>query len=312
MDRVGVNVYCWGQTSQNLVLVECLEPAARDLGASLGPVRFWFDRVDTRGPHVTALYSGPRGSAGAITARLSAGLAGFFAAHPERDVTTLEEAERRHDSCRGWALSDVDREPGLAAEGTFRCFRHSADGYPFRLTRGLGDEAAEAAWGLLDDLSRWAVRQLAPDPARPPLRAALRWAAAFGHRLAELHPEAEGYWRFHASTLLFGLPRRLAEDERQVLAALPVAIGERNERVFSEVWRETAAAPPPWHGLPDLLRHVVPAAASPAAEPWRLTREIVHWTLKQLCFYAASEIPLVLYGWHRSLLAAASPAGART
>jgi hypothetical protein len=299
--RLGVNVYCWGQTAQNLLLTECLAPAAQQLRDEFGFARFWFDRFDARGPHIIALFTLPRGAAPPATVRLASRLEGFFAAHPERGEVSDESVEKRHLSVRGAAYCKVDREPGIAEENSFRFFEPGPADYPLALTRGLPEAEAQAIWDLIDNLSLWAVRQIASDPEHGAVPVAVRWVASWEWTLRRMHPAAEEYWRFHAGSLLFGLPRRLEEDANQVLAALPEAIGERNARTFSRIWNEMEMAEPPWPRLGDLLRLLLAETNPPAVNPWRLPREIVHWTLKQLCLYVSAEIPLVLYAWRRNL-----------
>ena len=298
---LGANVYCWSQTEQNVLLAESLEPALRGLRSELGTVRFWFDRFDARGPHVVALFALPPGTGPVAEARLRPCLEGFLATHPPAGTVWPEEAEKRHLACRGAYLCSFDRATGLAREGSYALFEHSADGYPYLLTRGLPPRVERRVWQLIDELSLWTVRQLAANPSGAPVRTAVLWLAAFERILRRLHPQPEEYWRFHASTLLFGLPRRLEEDEQQVLASLPSAVGEGNTRTFDALWCEMERQGPCWPPLEKLLACALTEADPPADSPWRLPREIVHWTLKHLCLYVGSEIPLVLYAWNRNL-----------
>jgi hypothetical protein len=298
---VGANIYCWDQEAQNRVLVDCVQPFVAELRQELGLTRFWFDRFDARGPHVVLLLTVPLGEDLLVAERLGSRLSSFLSAHPPSGKTSVEEAEKRHLSCKGLTLCEVDGEPGLAPENSYRLFTHSAWGYPFRLTRGLPEETAAAAWGLLDELGSWTVSRLAAGPSGSTVRMAVRWLASFEGLLREIHPQPEQYWRFHASTLLFGLPKQLEENEAGVREALRSAVSPGNEQAFSAIWDEESRSGPCWPPLRELLRCVLAEADPPAASPWRLPREIVHWTLKQLCLYVASEIPLVLYAWRRNL-----------
>jgi hypothetical protein len=298
---VGANVYCWDQEAQNRLLVDCARPFVEELRRELGFTRFWFDRFDARGPHVVLLLTVPPGEDLLAAERLGSRLSAFLSTQARHGTTSLEEVEKRHLSCKGLTLCEIDGEPGLAAENSYRLFTHSAWGYPFRLTRGLPEETAWEAWGLLDELTSWTVSRLAAGPSGSTVRMAVRWLAAFEGLLREMHPQPEQYWRFHASTLLFGLPKQLEEDEARVRESLRSAISPRNEQAFSAIWEEEGASGPCWPELRELLRHVLAEADPPAPSPWRLPREIVHWTLKQLCLYVAAEIPLVLYAWRRNL-----------
>jgi hypothetical protein len=301
VSHLGANIYCWSQTEQNLLLVECIEPAVRELREGVGSTRFWFDRFDARGPHIVILLTLPTGALAEAKDRLQARIDAFLVAHPPSGMVRMVEAEKRHVSCRGAYLSQLDRGSDLAPEGSFAFFEHSADGYPYLLTQGLPPKVECRVWGLIDELSLWTIHQFTANPAGAPLRTAVLWLAAFDQFLNRLHPHPEDYWRFHASTLLFGLPKKLAEDERQVLTSLPTAIGERNAKSFDALWREMESQGPCWPGLEELLKCALTGSETKADSSWRLPREIVHWTLKHLCLYVGSEIPLVLYAWHRSM-----------
>jgi hypothetical protein len=301
--HVGTNVYCWDQEAQNRLLAECLGPLTEELRQDFGFTRFWFDRFDARGPHIVALFSVPLGADLIVAERLENRLLAYLAIHSRPGATLRKQVETRHESCLGMALCDVDSEPGIADENSYRIFWHSSWGYPYRLTRGLPPNVAAETWELIDELTRWTVAQIAMNPAESPVRKAVLWLASFERLLREMHPDAESYWKFHASTLLFGIPQQLEKDERQVYAGLDSAIRPNNERVFSALWEEDRRSGPCWPPLRDLIECVITQAEPPERSPWRLAREIVHWTLKQLCLYVASEIPLVLYAWRRNLLA---------
>jgi len=123
---LGANIYCWSETEQNLLLVQCLEPATRELRMDLDSSRFWFDRFDARGPHIVALFTLPPGMDSETEARLRPRLEAFLADHPPSGTIGVEEAERRHASCRGAHLSKIDIGSDLAPEGSYAFFRHSA------------------------------------------------------------------------------------------------------------------------------------------------------------------------------------------
>jgi hypothetical protein len=298
---VGANVYCWDQEAQNRLLIDCLQPCAEELRRETGFTRFWFDRFDARGPHVVALLTVPLGADLLAADRLEGQLNAFLSTHSRPSTTSLEEVEKRHLSCRGMALCPIDGEPDIAPDNSFRLFTHSSWGYPFRLTRGLPEETAWETWELLDKLSAWTISRLAAVHGGSTSRTAVRWLASFEQILREACSQPEQYWRFHASSLLFGLPKQLEENESRVREALQSAISQQNEQAFSAIWDEEEISGPCWPGLRELLRCVLTEADPPAPLPWRLPREIVHWTLKQLCLYVAAEIPLVLYAWRRNL-----------
>lgn len=298
---LGANVYCWAQAAQNRLLLECLAPAVREIRDQLGPLRFWFDRFDARGPHVISLLTLPAGAETGARQLLAARIESFFSAYPERGTLPRESVEKRHESCRGKIFCDLDREPGIAPEGTYRLFAHSPEGFPYRLTRGLPCASAEAVWDLVDDLTSWTLREIAANPERGAPQVAALWLARLEQELRNAHPRPEEYWRFHATTLLRGLSRRLEEDEEGVLAGLPDTINRHNAETLPAVWQQAAAGPARWPRVTELLRRAAPAGEPAHPGDWRLLREIVHWTLKQLCLYVETEIPLVLYAWQRNL-----------
>lgn len=299
--HLGANIYCWAQPAQNRLLLECLTPVVRELRGRLGPIRFWFDRFDARGPHIISLLTLPAGAEPEARRLLTERIEIFFSAYPERGTLPRESVEKRHESCWGQVFCELDREPGIAPEGTYSLFIHSPGGYPFRLTRGHSREGTEAVWDLVDDLTSWTLREIAADLGSGAAPAAALWLARLEQELRNAHPRAEEYWRFYATTLLRGLSRRLEADEEGVLAGLPRTINRHNAEALPVIWNQAATGPTPWPRLQELLRYAAPAVEPVGPGEWRLLREIVHWTLKQLCLYVATEIPLVLYAWQRNL-----------
>lgn len=298
--HLGAHVYRWSASDQVRLLRECVRPTAREAASRGLCRRFWYTLFDARGPHVLALFTPPVEAGGEERRRLEAlvreRLGGWLAAHPSATPIDAAEAQRRHDACRGKRLTGVDSEPGLAANDSLVLFAHPFDGYPFRSAGGL--PRAEELWQELDALSFWALDHLG-DAA-----AAVRLTAAADRALSALGAPAASFWRHFAGTLLVPLRERLREEEERVVASLPAVIGRRNEEAFSRLW---AAAPRP--DDPPIAGAVRLVFADDGLVPERrlvLLREIVHLALAQLLVGVQARIPLVLYAWHRNLLAASA------
>ncbi len=308
---LGVIVYCWHLPEQNRLMVECLDPMVTDLCREGLAQGLWFDRFDTRGPHVLALItrskpllerraearleSGPE----PIRQRLSATLGAYLTAN--RSASSLDEGElaRRHRDCVSKPQCEIDVGPGFADNNTFAIFEHGPRIYPYCPFSFIEDSPSEAAiWSLSCELTSWSIEQLRH--GRPTV-AAVRWLASLDRALqaAELSPES--YWRHHATTLLLRLGERLAASEGEILASLPAIAGERNMTAFSKLWPAEASGTADWDGF----RSLVELAVSPRTDRrWILLREIVHCTLKQLGIPVALHVPLVLFAWHTSLSSA--------
>jgi hypothetical protein len=300
MIRLGVNVYCWEEARQNRLLAECLAPAVFELQEEIGPVLFWFDRFDARGPHVFAVLSLADEACRLAESALASRLRTFFASHPSGGTVPLEQVQRRHEASRHLALCELDRAPGIEPEDACRFFLQPPDAFPFHLVRQRPEEDQQKIWEIAHQLSLWSTQQIAVHPERRPLRAAVSWLAAFFWLLLRTHPRAEAYWRYHAASLLRSLPQRLESDEQGVLDALPGAIGERNIQAFSSVWSQMQTSEPPWPAMSELVHRL--CSPDLHGDSWRPPREIVHSLLKQLCVPVAHEIPLILYAWHRASL----------
>jgi hypothetical protein len=286
--NLGLVVYCWGLEEQSRLIAGCLAPAATELRPALR--LFWFDRFDARGPHVFALFTLPSGEEGRARDLLGQRLEEYLEIHPSRQELTPEELAARHQACRGKALCAVDAWPELAENNSFFWFPHPATGYPFSIGRGLPEP--ERLGDLLDELTGWAVEQLARSSGATPTSAAAHWLAALSHSLLDRCAEPDAYWRHHAATL--GL--RCAADPLEAVAALGRALGESTGSQLRRVWDGARTHPlpcPPLARLTDL--------ALEQETPWALLREIVHITLKQLGVPVKSQIPLLLFAWQHSL-----------
>jgi hypothetical protein len=294
MPQIGCNIYFWGGEEQSRLLTECLGPAVVDL-RSAGLARgFWFDRFDARGPHLFVLVAAPPEASGEASRRLSGRLDEYLAARPSAAPLSPGQVSTLHTQTRGKSLCAVDTQPGLAGNNSYVLFEQPATGYPFYLL-GTGDEL----WRLLNDLTLWAVEQLAAAQQRVPLGAAVRWVAALDRELRRLGVAGE-YWRYHATTLLLGLEERLAAGESEALDSVPAAVGPKNFETFSRIWREAEHLPPPWPHLPRLAEILVAGGGQVPSRPFAPLREAVHCFLKQLGAMVSVHIPIVLFAWHLS------------
>jgi hypothetical protein len=302
--HLGVNVYAWSQESQNRLLVGWLAPLVEQLRAEPARARFWFDRFNARGPHLIVLFTIPADVRKSVARTVAAGLDDWTTASTaDRPLggSGVDEAERFHQAVRGAVMCEADREEGLAEEGSYRLFEQPADEYPFHLTGALPPWVADELWMRVDELSLWTIGCIALNRERPPMATAIRWLASFEQELRRQDSRAESFWRFYAGTLLFGLPRRIADDEEGVLRALPRAVGTKNGGVFARIWDEMAGERGFGPDLAMLVQTLLAAAERLPKAAWALPRELVHWTLKQLCLPVDAEIPLILYAWWRSL-----------
>ena len=303
--HLGVNVYLSDPELQSELVTRCLAPAAARMHGENGGARFWFTRFDARGPHVLALFTPPRGADGgtaeatdAAEARLRGALEDHLRDLPSPAPPPADEVRRRHQECRGKALCEADRLPGLAAEGSYLPFRHPADGYPYHLGRDLEDPAA--LHRQMGEVCRWVVDHLREGSAGAALAS---WMTRLDLHLAE-RSLARDYWALHAATLLPALRDAPPQGDEERVATLRAALGDGNRRQLARHWREAASdgpAPPPVAALVDT---VVGGSGPKGRDPARVAatlREITHCSLIQLGHPVRSHLPWVLYGWLRSL-----------
>jgi|GEM_PF-3117911 len=300
MDHLALNVYLHGWTEQQSFVTGALAPVLRSLQAAGVLRRAWFTRFDARGPHVAVLVSTPAGRVDEAREALSLAVEAWLAARPSLETLDADALELRHSECRGKRLNALDAEPGFAAPGTFAFAPHPASGYPFYVF----PEEDDAVWALLTDNSL--ANAGGPPEGQSASTAGLRWLAAVDHALAAAGADAAAYWRFHATTLLPGMPDRLRDDEQAVLDALPRTVGERNLAAMDRVWAAVEADDGGEAG--DRARRLVGAlldGREPAAA-WPLLREANHCGLLQLTLPVRSHVPAVLYAWQRALRPAAA------
>lgn len=298
MEHLACNVHHRGRRAEDRLLAECLAPAVRELRAEGLLERFWFQRFDARGPHLFLLLGTPPGRADALRGRLGPRLEAWLAAHPSEETLSDDELRTRHGQCRGKVLTVLDAGPGFAPNDTVHWAPHPPRGYPLAIAEGVAD--FDGLWRLLSDVAVWSLGRLADGTG-----VAVRWTAAMDAELRRAWPEAEGYWRYHASTLLVGLDERLQADEAAVLDALPRILGARNAATFGPAWEAAEGGESVWEPLPDLLRIVFADDGRAMPERLHLLREINHSVLGQLGQTVAARLPLVLFAWMRGLAPAA-------
>jgi len=260
--HLGIVVYAWGALAQDQLLLDCLGPAAGELGRRGSARRFWFDRFDARGPHLFALLTVPPEAREEIAATLAARLAAHLAAHPSTLEIPAERLARLHGETRGKRQCEPDGRTGVAPNNSFEIFHHPERGYPFHLSAGLPDE--EEIWNLAADLSLWTISQLAARPGSPAMAAARHWAASVSRELQRAGVRPADYWRYHAGSLIPGLLEGVGrEEETSALASLASGLGAASS-AFDRAWREMAAEAPVWPGLPRLIHLSVTSTLMPS------------------------------------------------
>src|SRR4051812_6556856 len=94
--HLGANVYHHGWQHQNRLLADCVQPLLKEIDAQGIPLRFWFDRFDTRGPHVFSLLTVPEPRASEVRHLLSRTLDAYLAEHSTAGALDLEQVEAFH------------------------------------------------------------------------------------------------------------------------------------------------------------------------------------------------------------------------
>jgi hypothetical protein len=293
MHTSALNVYFWDFTEQNRLLTECLGPAVQRLRDKGVLERFWYDRFDTRGPHVTLLLGGPESGVEKVRARLNAVLDEYLRRAPSTLQLTTEELELRHKQCRGKHLCSLDLLPGLAPNNSYQWADDAEDAYVLKRLEGM--DAGELN-DLLADQALWSIDQLRRGGVTA---TAIRWAAGLTAALDQAGADPVEFWRFYAASLVLPLRTAITEDNPLVLEGLPRLIGERNLPVFDALWDSSLRSAPVFPGLHALATLI---AAEPASRRRNhFVRELIHAVLAQLDQYVRFRIPLSLYGYQRTL-----------
>lgn len=291
--HLGANAYCWDLGQQNRLLVECLVPLLAELEQENIPVRLYFDRHDVRGPHLLLLLSVPA-TAKLVAGRQLAAALGAFLGRLEPPRSSTEEALLRHRAIRGRTFAAVDEGEELAAPGSWVVFEQPEPGWPFAFAATLSPGCREAVWAAADRLARGVLRRLAEGAGKIALSQAALLVAATDVNLGGAALRA-GFWRFYCGTFLPGLEDEIAADP-EPLRRIATGIGGNRES-FDRVWA--------LRGNDEIWPEVAPwarafAEAFREAGKWRLPRELLHTTLKQLMLHPRIELPLAFYAWHRA------------
>jgi Lantibiotic biosynthesis dehydratase C-term len=293
MHTSALNVYFWDFAEQNRLLTDCLGPAVQRLREKGVLERFWYDRFDTRGPHVTLLLGGPESGVEKVRARLNAVLDDYLKRNPSTREIPQEELELRHKQCRGKHLCSLDLLPGLAPNNSYAWADDAEDEYVLKRTAGM--DAGDVN-DLLADQALWSIDQLRRGGVTA---TAIRWAAGLTAALDQAGADPAEFWRFYAASLVLPLRTAITEDNPAVIEGLPRLIGERNQAVFDALWDASLEAAPVWPGMQALAAII---AAEPASRRRsHFVRELIHAVLAQLDQYVRFRIPLSLYAWQRTL-----------
>jgi hypothetical protein len=301
MYSIGMNVYQWGSSHQNRLLVECVAPIAKELLQSGQADRFWFDRFDARGPHVLILLASSSDSVADPSGMVLERLQQYLTTYPSDEVYSDEEVARRHIETQGKVLCEADRLPGLAPNNSLCSFMHGWNDYPYGL---MGQSSvADELWTAATRLACWSIERLAANQERLSVESAVQLLAAVEVGLGAAGLRASQLWRYHACTLLIGLDAQLEADELSVLATLPALVGQENIKTLARVRDALGGGE---DELSALVYPLVEFASGKAgwhpAHVKRWLREIVHWTLKQLGLPVSLHLPLLLDAWHRAHL----------
>jgi hypothetical protein len=292
MHTSALNVYFWDFAEQNRLLAECVRPAVHALLDQGALEHFWFDRFDTRGPHLVLLLDAAADREGEVRDGLQGALDAYLARAPSTRVLEPEELELRHAQCRGKHLCSLDLLPGVEPNNSYSWVDVPRDALVLRPTPGMDAPVVKA---LLTDQALWSVDQLR---AGGTTAAAVRWAAGLTSALERTGLDAAAVWRFYASTLIPRFRDAITAEDPSVIEGLPRLIGPGNVAVFDRLW-DPARDAGPAAGLDALARAV--AMESSVDERTLFVRRFTHIVLAQLDQFVRFRIPLALYAWHRTL-----------
>jgi hypothetical protein len=292
MVYIGANIYYWGESEQDRLLLDGLRRWALEVRRRRLARFFWFSRFDARGPHIFALFSASRRSEAKLRAFLEGEIRRFCLASPSSVALSANELERCHHECRGKFLCAPDRIEGLAPNNSFVVFRHEADGYPLWL--GSGMNTAGKFWSRMDALTFWTLEKLAAGSLRA---TAVRWLAAVDRSLGCAGLAGEAYWRYHAASLIPALKQRSEATPYEMSGLLRRAIGDFNWNAFSRLWSE----PDLDFDVAGLVKLIACNGSRTARQRLQVLREVTHVVLGRLVQNVENQIPMVLYAWQRRL-----------
>jgi hypothetical protein len=298
MSHISLTTYLWGLESQNRFLASCLAPTIDELRRGGLVSRFWFERMDIRGPHIFAPIRVAEGAVTEVSQQLADKVGSYLAVNPCMAELSAEELRHRHDFCRGKVQSAADHLEGFAENNSFLILDHEERDYPFRLSADLPRE--EVLWSALTDLTMWAISQL-PQPESIRRRIAIECFAVFDQEVWSSEVTPERYWRYHATSLLIPLKEALGSEEERILSQLPSAIGDRNSKLFTRIWGEVEEVRASILWIGQIVRLILNTSTPSEPQRFALLREVIHCVLKQLSLMVSFQLPLVLFAWNRSL-----------
>ncbi len=295
--HLGWSVYCWDMAQQNGALARCFAPLLLACGEEGSVCRLFFDRHGARGPHLQVLIS-VEPTIEAVVAKRGAALLDAFLPTLESPRLGRDEAEAIHKSIGERRFSALDRGEDLAPFNSWGCFSGDEEGWPFGLARDLSPGNREVVWHDADQLARAILRRLAAAPEDPVPAAVPALLAASFDRELETAGLNRSFWSFFAASFLPDLARRLdADADAAPLDRIEAGIGG-NQPAFDRIW-QAAAAGDAWPEAAALARALI--AGYWECADWRLARELLHVTFKQLMASLRIELPLAFYAWRRSL-----------
>ncbi len=299
---IGLNVYLWQRTEQNLFLSSCLRPLVGRLEDQALSSFVWVERFDARGPHLFVVLRCDAGDVAKFTATVNEAVAAFFADRQASGALSDQDLAERHEECRGKSLWQVDRQPGFAKEHSYVLEPIEGVVLPLYYWRDFATSGHPRLAELVAGATAWALERV-PIDRDADIRAGITWCAAFNAcLLRRTSPGAVArYWQHHASSLVIGLEERWLEEPEEVRNSLPDAVKPNTAGAFAKIFSSVEAAPlEPWPQMDQWITAVLDAAPN-ENRGWRLLREINHSTLKQLGLYVRLHIPLTLFAWHRAL-----------
>lgn len=301
---LGANIYLWERLEQNRLLARVLAPEIERLYADGAVDVVFYDRFDSRGPHVfLSLRVTAESSRESVRSRLRAVIEPFLAEKQPSEIYDEAGLAKLHEQCRGKALWHADHLPGLASDRSLLIDEQQAGGYPFLWWRDLEETARDRVSELVGESTRWALGLL-PAEKEAHMGAAVAWSADYDSLLRRRLSAAEAadYWRVHASTLIMGLDERWREEPEAVRASLPGRVAAKTAAAFGRQFDASDAGEQagPWPPMEELVELVLRGAPNRQVA-WRALREIHHVTWKQLGLYVRFHLPIVLFAWNRNL-----------
>ncbi|MCU1255625.1 MAG: hypothetical protein JWM83_1924 [Candidatus Angelobacter sp.] len=218
----------------------------------------------------------------------------FIGRFPSRCSISHEELEKRHHSCRGRAMSQIDRMASIAENNSFTIFGQRSDEYPF--TMGAGMAGPDEFWTRMDSLAFWTLEHLHEDSAGT----SIRWLVEVDRSLDRLNAPARDYWCLHTASLLAPTEKDWLTWGKKTGPSIRSVLSRQNEETFSTFWNDSGASIPDFD-VNGLIAAVMSETCLSLERRFRVLREINHLVLGQLGLLCKFEIPVVVHAWQRRL-----------